>query len=239
VSLELLQGLGIIALLGGLISLDRRRLLQGMISQPIVIVPFLGLFFGSPEGLLWLGGLLQLLWLSSFFFGANIPPNETLASLCIAGMVLLFSQSNALRVQDPCVWVPALLLGLPFSFLGRLLEMRLDHFNQYWAQKADAYISAAQFSKLSLIPYKVLLKVFLLNALIVALGSLAGAVLLQLINPLLSGTLLIYIIGWMAYYMIPALGIAAALTVLKERLSLILAFASYLTFITTKIFVVF
>ena len=111
--LALLTDLASIALLGGLLAVDRRGAFQLMLSQPLVAVPALGLLLGDPLTGLHLGALLQLLWMSSFLFGANVPPNETVASVAIGGMVLLYGRH--VGPAEVPIWTLAILIGVPLA----------------------------------------------------------------------------------------------------------------------------
>ena len=68
-----------VTLVGGLLALDRRGAFQLMVSQPLVVIPVLGLMFGQLDTALWMGALVQLLWMASLIVGASVPPNENRA----------------------------------------------------------------------------------------------------------------------------------------------------------------
>ena len=118
---DLVIDFSLIAVVGGILSLDRRASFQLMVSQPMVAVSILGLIFGDVQTGVILGSMLQLLWMSCVLFGANIPRNDTLASVTIGGSVLLFAQylSDASIASKPSIWALAIIVGAPTCVLGR------------------------------------------------------------------------------------------------------------------------
>ena len=120
--LAIAADVGLVAAFGGVLGMERRGAFQAMLAQPLVAVPALAVVLGDPATGLWLGALLQLLWMSSVLFGANVPPNETMASLSIAGMVLMFGRH--VGPVDHAICALAILLGAPLALLGRWLDVR-------------------------------------------------------------------------------------------------------------------
>ena len=76
---------GLVSLYTGLLCLDRRAVGQTLISQPIVAIPILGLWFHQLPLAVLIGSVVQLFWMSANLYGANIPQNETLAAATAAG----------------------------------------------------------------------------------------------------------------------------------------------------------
>jgi PTS system mannose-specific IIC component len=229
----LISDLFLVALLGGVVSLDRRCAFQVMISQPIVAVPALGLLMGMPEMGLWLGGVLQLLWMSSVLFGANVPPNETVASIAIGGTVFLFGKYMG-EVTTP-VWAVAILAGVPLSLLGRTVEVWFDRDNLRLLARADLAAIAGTPRTLTTVTLWGLARIFVANVIIIALGIFFGlGVLLVLDGGDLAARLRFCLEG-IGVYIIPALGLAVAFSVLRQRGALVVAafsFVATIAFIT-------
>lgn len=214
----------LVALFGGAVGLDRRGAFQLMVSQPLVAVPALGLLLGDVETGLWLGSLLQLLWMSSFLFGAQVPPNETVASISIGGMVLLYGRYEGPPTAE--IWTLAILLGAPLSLLGRWVDIRLDRANLGLASRADAAAHDCAPRVLGRIPVIGLVRVFALNAVMVAPAAGLGLVVLSLVAPHLDGAAATAVEA-VGHYFLPALGLAVALSTVRRRRALALAAASF------------
>lgn len=78
-----------IALVGGLIGLDRTAVGQFMISQPIVAGPLTGWALGDPIAGTVIGVVLELLWVLDMPVGAFVPADATISAVsatAIAGL---------------------------------------------------------------------------------------------------------------------------------------------------------
>ncbi len=223
------QDLGLIAAVGGVAAVDRRGAFQVMLSQPLVVVPALGVLLGDPVTALWLGSLLQLLWMSSVMHGANVPPNETVAAVAIGGAVLLFGKY--VHPTDATIWTVAILLGAPLSQVGRWLEIRLDRANQQLSDLADEAARANEPAGLERLPWLGLGRTFVLNAGLAVVATSLGLGLLMLLDPAIGGALAVAL-DTVGRYMLPALGLAVALSVLRRRRALVLAGVSFLLVMT-------
>ena len=212
--------LALISLIGGLLSLDRRAAMQLMLSQPLVAVSLLGVIMGYPDYGVLLGCLLQLIWMSCVLFGANVPRNDTLASVTIGGVCFLY----AIHVHplDSATWTLAILLGVPVCVLGQWMDIKLDHLNLGLAAKADQAALEGNTRAISFCVFQAILRIFLVNATAVAVTTAALLYLLVIIRNRLDASSL-NALGIIGVYLIPALGIAVALSLLRHRRGLALA----------------
>ncbi len=218
--------IGLVTVAGSALGLDRRAAFQVMVSQPIVVVPVLGLLLGNLQVAVWLGAVLQLLWMSSLLVGASVPPNETVASVAIGGMVLMFGRH--VQPIDMPVLALAILIGAPLSHVGRWVDVSLDRANLHLADLADEAARAERPALLNRLPLIGLLRTFLATAMIVVPAVLAGLGLLAWLRPLLSGALL-RSFEVIAVYFIPALGMAVSLSTVRRRRALLLAAVAFAT----------
>lgn len=225
----LAMDLGLVATVGGVAALDRRGAFQLMVSQPLVVVPALGLVLGDPQTGLWLGTLLQLLWMSSVLHGANVPPNETVASVSIGAMVLLFGKY--VGAPDATVWTLAILLGAPLSLVGRWLEVRLDRANQVLADRADEAARAGEPAALDRLPWLGLGRAFVFNALLVVVAAAVGLGLLAAVHGQIQGAFEVAL-RTVGRYLLPALGLAVALSIVRRRRGVALAALSFTVVMT-------
>lgn len=216
--------LALAAAVGGLAGLDRRSAFQAMVSQPLVVVSLLGVLFGQAALGLWLGALLQLLWMSSMLFGANTPPNETLASTVIGAIVLLYARH--IGPADPPLWTLAILLGVPLGPLGRRVDVRIEEANLRLAERALVAAEAGRITELGRMPLFAIGRVFVIQALLVTSATATGIALLALAHPWLSAPVhrALTVVG---LYLIPALGLAVALSLVRRRRGLALALGAF------------
>lgn len=214
-----------IAMVGGVISLDRRSALQLMISQPLVAVPLLGALFGVGHELLWLGAITQLLFISSVLFGTTVPANETIVGLAATGGILFAQRLEpSLSGAEPLVWVPALLMGLAAGAAGRALEIKLDGHNRALSRRAEEAAARCDLRALAWIPWVGIFWLFSVNTLLLGLSALLIAATLVWMDPLyVESAELRYSITTLAYYVLPALGLGVTLTTLRTRAPLVLA----------------
>ncbi len=205
----------LLALLAGLFGLDRRAAFQLMLSQPIVAVPALGLAFGALEPALWLGCLLQLLWMSAVLHGASTPPNETVGAMVIAGAAVLLPRVTDLPIDDS-VMALAVVFGAPWALVGKAADQHLDRANLALAARADAAAQAADLRALARVPVVGALRVFALHAVLITVGAALTLGLTALVRPALS---LVGVTALTAFitYALPALGLAVALAAVRRR----------------------
>ena len=222
--MEVIQGMavqvGLVSLFGGLIALDRRSAFQLMLSQPLIAVSLVGFGFGQLEESLWMGCLLQLLWMSAVLFGANVPQNDTVTSVIIAGTYFLFKPLAT--VPETAFLSFVILLGLPFGHLGKLLDIKLDYKNLDLATRADEMAVNGHPSRIAFLTVIGLMRAGLAHSLLVASGILACLTVLHFLEPNLTDSVIegLEITGT---YIIPALGLAVALSMLARRRAMAIA----------------
>jgi len=217
--------LALISVIGGLLSLDRRAAMQLMLSQPLVAVSLLGWMMGYPQDGVLLGALLQLIWMSCVLFGANVPRNDTLASVSIGGVCFLYA--SYVQPLDAATWTLAVLLGVPICVLGQWLDIKLDHLNLGLAAKADEAALVGDTRAISFSIFQAILRIFLVNATAVAVTTATVLYLVVMIRGRL-GPSSVDGLGIIGIYLIPALGVAVALSLLRHRKGLLLAALTFI-----------
>ena len=221
--------LGGFALAGGLMGLDRRAAFQAMLSQPIVSVSLLGYWLDQPELGLALAVRLQLLWMASMLFGASTPPNENVASLVSAGAGLMGSAwltREGLAPEPMLVVGLAILLGAPFSLLGRQLDMRLDRSHLCLAERADVAAAQGDLHGLAMVPVRGMARVFVANAALVGLGVVLTAPLVRALVGSLPAAAVVALEAF-AVYAVPALGVAVSFALVRRRRAFVLGIGTF------------
>jgi len=81
VDLQSIASLFLVAIVGGLISLDRTAAGQFMISQPIVAGPLAGWVLGDTTAGLVIGAVLELIWVLDMPIGTFVPADATIGTI--------------------------------------------------------------------------------------------------------------------------------------------------------------
>ena len=219
--------LAVVALIGGVLGLDRRAAFQLMISQPLVAVTILGAYFGDlPTGAT-IGAILQLLWMSCVTFGANVPENDTVGAVTIGASGFLFSQY--IEPADQTTWLIITLIGAPTCLLGKWLEVRFDQMNLSLSARADEAAQNGDSTGLFWVICRALLRVFFANAALVASATavVIGLTIFALSvidSSLYEGLTVVFI------YALPALGLAVTLGMIRHRRALVASLVVYALF---------
>ncbi len=129
---------GLLALVGGLLALDRTAVAQLGLSQPIAAGPLVGWLLGdAPIGLL-VGGLLQLLYAGALPIGASIPADEGAATLVAAAAAAVGARLDGVESHTPALVAIAVLAGLAAGEAARGLDIWVRRANIDFAHRADA-----------------------------------------------------------------------------------------------------
>jgi mannose/fructose/N-acetylgalactosamine-specific phosphotransferase system component IIC len=84
-----------IALVGGIIGLDRTAAGQFMISQPIVAGPLTGWLLGDPTAGIIIGAVLELIWVLDLPVGTFVPADATIGTISATAIAALAAPSGA------------------------------------------------------------------------------------------------------------------------------------------------
>jgi mannose/fructose/N-acetylgalactosamine-specific phosphotransferase system component IIC len=84
-----------IALVGGLIGLDRTAVGQFMISQPIVVGPLTGWILGDLSAGAVIGAVLELIWVLDMPIGSFVPADATISTVSATAIAALGSPGGS------------------------------------------------------------------------------------------------------------------------------------------------
>jgi mannose/fructose/N-acetylgalactosamine-specific phosphotransferase system component IIC len=93
--MHLLLQIFCVALVGGIIGLDRTAAGQFMISQPIVAGPLTGWMLGDSAAGLVIGAVLELIWVLDMPIGTFVPADATISAVSATAIAVLGSTGGA------------------------------------------------------------------------------------------------------------------------------------------------
>ncbi|MGB0645644.1 MAG: PTS sugar transporter subunit IIC [Bradymonadia bacterium] len=220
----MLVEVSLVSLYTGCLCLDRRAVGQTMVSQPLVAVAGLGWWFGYLELSLIMGSILQLLWMGSSLYGANIPQNETLASATAAGS--LFISMRYGYAQHEASWILAVMFTAPTAFLCKKAQEWLDRYSSGFSQKADERVAKTSPARLGSLVLMSLLAAFLVHTLIAFAAifvTLGGLYMLEGVHAMY----LVESLGLVAWFILPSLALAVSIALIRRRLHLVFFVAAF------------
>jgi len=125
-----------IAIVGGLIGLDRTAVGQFMVSQPIVAAPFTGWLLGDPAAGLVIGAALELIWVLDVPVGTFVPADSTVSAVSATAVAALGCPGGApLPVIGVCILLTTALAPV---------TMRADGIIRNWNARLADTVPAAQ-----------------------------------------------------------------------------------------------
>ena len=139
--LHLLAVAALAAGASGLAAVERKGALQLMLSRPLVLAPLLGWLLGDPQGGLFLGVPLELLFLGGVNLGGSVPENETLLCAALVSAVVPAGLATG-RGCDEALCVLGLGLLYPLALAGRRLERATEQRNGELATLARSRAAA-------------------------------------------------------------------------------------------------
>lgn len=116
----------LLSLLGAVIILDKYALGEFGFSQPIITGTIIGAIFGDLWFGIFLGAMMQLIFLGGLPIGRDIPPDGQAAGILAAGSYFLLRGGNALGHS----LFLAVVFGLTGGIIGGVLEVYTRRFNE-------------------------------------------------------------------------------------------------------------
>lgn len=124
-----------LAALAAVISLDITAFGQFMISRPIVVAPLFGYLAGDIKTGLWVGMLVELVWVNAIPMGAAIPQDiMSVAILSTLWGLKTFGGQRSAMVLALVLAVPAGILYKHIDILFRYYNVRVVH----WVEEGVA-----------------------------------------------------------------------------------------------------
>ncbi|MEK7841581.1 MAG: PTS sugar transporter subunit IIC, partial [Deltaproteobacteria bacterium] len=190
---------------GGLLSLDRTAAFQVMVSRPLVASPVIGYILGDAMTGLLIGGVLELLFIGELPVGGYIPPHETMLTVVITAVSLI--GQKALGGIDIAVfpyWYLggvgsadmffilgfAILIVIPMDIICRKADAAARVFNVRLFNAALAGLDKGLIKAVRTNNLKGLGVFFALNLSTIFVLTLAGALLVYILLPLLPAVII-------------------------------------------------
>ncbi len=176
---------------GAFLALDHSLLGQFMISQPLVVGAIFGYMLGDIPTGLFVGALIQLIWLGVIPVGAYIPSDHTVTGGITVALTGMLTHQQGFAFGPSIVF--ALMIAIPAGTLAGKLDIVLRHsVNDRLARRAEAVAENGRVPVLGWYHGLALIPPYLKNFLIYALwlGPVAvGALHLFMLLPasLVSG----------------------------------------------------
>ncbi len=160
-----------IALLGGVLALDRGPFLQSMVSRPICAAPIAGWLVGDFNTGLICGMYVELIWLARLPVGGSVPPDDTAAAL--AALVAAMATPSGWAVEARASF--GVMMGLPWGWLGRHLEIRVKEKNGELFSQAKYGLKNGNISTLWHTQLKGLFRCFATGIMVAAAAAVLNA----------------------------------------------------------------
>lgn len=120
-------------MLGSILWMDRVFMFQFMVSRPIIMAPLIGLVMGDVRVGLLVGASFELLWLNAPPVGAYLPNDESFCTAVAVPVAVCASGSMSSAAAAGL----SILMCIPLSFVGRLLDTHLRTINERLVPKGE------------------------------------------------------------------------------------------------------
>ncbi|MCK9582991.1 MAG: PTS sugar transporter subunit IIC [Endomicrobiales bacterium] len=133
----------LLAFIAALISLDITPFGQFMFSRPIVVAPLFGCILGDLTSGIWIGIIVEFVWIGILPMGAAVPADiTTVAILATIWGIKTMPNNNA-------VMVLALIFALPSAMFFKLLDMWIRKINVLVMRWVENGVKAGKIGRVS------------------------------------------------------------------------------------------
>jgi mannose/fructose/N-acetylgalactosamine-specific phosphotransferase system component IIC len=216
--------IALVSIVGSFIRLDRYSIGQLMFSRPLVAGTVVGFCLGEAREGMFIGALLELLWIHSLPVGDALPGDESLATIVITAVSCLAAAKNI--TADRELIIVSLLLFLPVAPLGRRLDNAIRSWNDQRIQLARRAAEQGNLPPLGLIVVRAVIRDFLLVVLflaaIISLGTVAVPFLYAITPVAIRAGFRVL------YFLLPVFGVASLLTTARSKGAISLFCAAFL-----------
>ncbi|MBD3271345.1 MAG: hypothetical protein GF384_02255 [Elusimicrobia bacterium] len=145
----------ILALIGGLISLDVTVLGQWMVSRPLVSGVIIGTLLGDTWAGFKVGVIIELVWVNVIPVGVAIPLDVSVVSILASSWFLIANR----------VSMAALVLGITFAIpagmLFKMIDVEMRRRNVFMIHHVDTWVKNGKENRIPLLIYVGIILTFL------------------------------------------------------------------------------
>ena len=136
-----------LSFLAAIFSSDITMFGQFMISRPIFCGPFFGFLLGDIHTGLWLGMIVEMIWVNAIPLGCAVPVDLTFMTiLSVVWSTVLFQGSQEIAVFALALAVPFAYIYKEADFAGRLFNTKIMHWVERGIEKGkESRISKGLF----------------------------------------------------------------------------------------------
>jgi mannose/fructose/N-acetylgalactosamine-specific phosphotransferase system component IIC len=127
----MIENIFILALIASICALDVTAFGQFMLCRPIFCAPFFGYLMGDTNTGLWIGMIVELVWINSLPLGVAVPIDVASISILSVFWVCKFFTGS----QSAAIW--GIILAVPFAYFYRELDVLGRNFNiriMHWVE---------------------------------------------------------------------------------------------------------
>lgn len=158
------------SIIGAILSADITMFGQFMISRPIFCGPLFGYILGDIHTGLWLGMIVEMMWINAIPMGVSVPVDLTMmTSLSVIWACSIFKGSQEAAIFALSIAIPCAYLYKDVDLRGRLFNTKIMH----WVEKGIEKGYETRISKgiyLGLVFF--FIRTFLMYAIFLLLGGL-------------------------------------------------------------------
>lgn len=193
----------LLSFLGALFSLDITAFGQLMISRPIVCAPIIGYLLGDIRTALWIGMIVELMWVSFIPMGAAIPQDNTSVAILATIWGL-----KSFPGSEPAMML-ALMLAAPVGILYRKTDIWVRYLNVRIAHWVEQEVTAGHEESISQGLYSGIFLFFAKGMIFYLVLIYPGTLIIRKIFPLLSASMKDGLVA--SWYLLPVAGLALML----------------------------
>jgi mannose/fructose/N-acetylgalactosamine-specific phosphotransferase system component IIC len=128
----IIENVFLLALIAAILTADMTSFGQFMLCRPIFAAPIFGYLTGDITTGLWLGMIIEMVWINAVPLGASIPPD-----ICaISVLSVYWANANFTGLSSAAMW--ALAFAVPFGYLCRDIDIAGRKINtkiMHWVER--------------------------------------------------------------------------------------------------------
>lgn len=193
----------IFSIIGAVLSADITMFGQFMISRPIFCGPLFGYILGDIHTGLWLGMIVEMMWINAIPMGVSVPVDLTM----MTSLAVIWSCSFFQGSQEAAIF--ALALSVPFAYLYKEVDLAGRLFNTKIMHWVEDGVEKGYETRISKGIYLGLLFFFIRTAVMYGVLMLLGGLLYKAMYSYLPIQILVSLKK--AWYYLPVFGFGAVL----------------------------